>query len=166
MCCRSVKLLDGEAEDNKHKAIRESWWQEIRHEIRTHAMSLGCNLVVGYTEDTSIFEEIVVLSANGTAVTAKLNYMLDLDPSGLFGPPYLSNVYKGTRINTAGGASEENADNKECSLLHLPGPSGEIQSFNWSKNKCKMCGTHRVPDVMFTVRHFEKDIQQSLALYE
>ena len=43
--CRSVKLLEGELEDNK--TLRESWWEELRKEIRSHARCLGCNLVVG-----------------------------------------------------------------------------------------------------------------------
>jgi hypothetical protein len=53
VCCRSVKLLDGELEENRMQ--RENWWQEIRQEIRSHARCLGCNLVIGYTEDTSIW---------------------------------------------------------------------------------------------------------------
>ena len=32
VCCRSVKLLEGELEDNRTQ--RENWWQEIRQEIR------------------------------------------------------------------------------------------------------------------------------------
>ncbi len=63
--CRSVKLLEGETEASK--ALRDSWWQEIRREIRAHAACLGCNVVVGYSEDTSICEDVVVLSACGTA---------------------------------------------------------------------------------------------------
>ena len=50
--CRSVKLLEGEMEN---KAMRDLWWQEIRREIRAHALCLGCNIVIGYTEDTAIW---------------------------------------------------------------------------------------------------------------
>lgn len=31
------------------------WWSEIRMEIRSHARSLNCNAVLGYTETTSIW---------------------------------------------------------------------------------------------------------------
>lgn len=59
---RSVKLLDeSEAE------TRDSWWTELRKEIRSHAKSLGCNIVVGYSETTTIYEEVLLLSASGTA---------------------------------------------------------------------------------------------------
>ena len=50
--CRSVKLLDGLQEDDD---TRDIWWQDIRKEVRSHARSLGCNLIVGYTEDTVIW---------------------------------------------------------------------------------------------------------------
>lgn len=50
--CRSVKILDGVEDDGE---IRENWWSEIRQEIRSHARCLGCNMVVGYSEDTVIW---------------------------------------------------------------------------------------------------------------
>ena len=62
--------------------IRENWWQEIRQEIRSHARCLGCNLVVGYSEETSIWDDLVVLSASGTAVVGNLNVMLDFESVG------------------------------------------------------------------------------------
>ena len=145
VCCRSVKLLDGEMEDTKHKALREAWWQEIRHEIRTHAMTLGCNLVVGYSEETSIFEDIVVLSANGTAVTARLSP--DSLLSSMFGPPY----YKANTKQLGGRATEE--ANSTCSMLHIPHQSSDFAlPFTWSKKSCHSCGMKNVfvPDVMFT----------------
>ena len=75
-----LKLLDGEVEDSR--MIRENWWQEIRQEIRSHARCLGCNLVVGYSEETSIWDDLVVLSASGTAVVGNLNVMLDFESVG------------------------------------------------------------------------------------
>ncbi len=52
--CRSVKLLECLEEDGETRE-RDSWWLEIRKEIRAHARCLGCNVVVGYTEDTVIW---------------------------------------------------------------------------------------------------------------
>ena len=34
---------------------RDSWWREIRTEIRSHAKALGCHAVVGYSESTTIW---------------------------------------------------------------------------------------------------------------
>ena len=79
-CIFFLKLLDGEVEDSR--MIRENWWQEIRQEIRSHARCLGCNLVVGYSEETSIWDDLVVLSASGTAVVGNLNVMLDFESVG------------------------------------------------------------------------------------
>ena len=50
--CRSVKLLEHGHEEEED--LRDSWWTEIRREIRSHARALCCNLIVGYTEDTVI----------------------------------------------------------------------------------------------------------------
>ncbi len=48
--------------------MRDSWWNELREEIKTHARSLDCCHVIGYSETTSISEEgVCVLSATGTA---------------------------------------------------------------------------------------------------
>ncbi len=33
--------------------VRDSWWSEIREEVRAHARSLGCSAILGYHEYTS-----------------------------------------------------------------------------------------------------------------
>lgn len=164
VCCRSVKMLDGELEENRTQ--RENWWHEIRQEIRSHARCLGCNLVIGYTEATSIWfvavifsshdinflrdrDDLVVLSASGTAAVGNLNFMLDLDPLGLFGAPYLS---LGSRQNTSNKPSMNLGSNDEannlCKLLHVTSNDGLPHS--WRINSCHICGKFPVPDVMFT----------------
>jgi hypothetical protein len=62
-----VKLLLGGANEEEKKEEREKWWVEIRNEIRSHMKSLSCQAVVGYTETKSIYEDVCVLSATGTA---------------------------------------------------------------------------------------------------
>ena len=47
---------------------RDSWFIELRMEIRGHAKSLGCNVVLGYNENVSVNDDITILSATGTAV--------------------------------------------------------------------------------------------------
>lgn len=51
---------------------REKWWIEIRNEIRSHMKSLSCHAVIGYTETKSIYEDVCVLSATGTAAKGTL----------------------------------------------------------------------------------------------
>lgn len=54
---------------------RDSWWAEIRNEIKAHARSLNCPHVVGYTETTTMQpnDELCVFSATGTAVILDLS---------------------------------------------------------------------------------------------
>lgn len=54
-------------------------------EIRSHARAIGCNVVLGYSEATTITDDVCVLSATGTAAIVNLSYVGDtvsLDNSG------------------------------------------------------------------------------------
>lgn len=51
---RSVKLLERITNLEKPES-RDTWWSELRLEIRSHARALNCNAVLGYTETTSIW---------------------------------------------------------------------------------------------------------------
>lgn len=53
VAARSVKLLERVPNPDEPE-VRDSWWTEIRMEIRSHARSLGCNVVLGYSESTAI----------------------------------------------------------------------------------------------------------------
>lgn len=72
---RSVKLVDKSELDME---ARDSWFNELRMEIRGHAKSLGCNVVLGYSETTSINDDVIILSATGTAAVINLHYSSDL----------------------------------------------------------------------------------------
>lgn len=50
---RSVKLLD-RINNSEEPETRDNWWTEIRMEVRSHARALGCNVILGYEEHTSI----------------------------------------------------------------------------------------------------------------
>lgn len=60
----SVKILDT---DN-----RASYWSELRDEIKAHAKVLGCSVIIGYSEQISIQDDVAVLSAAGTAALVDL----------------------------------------------------------------------------------------------
>lgn len=53
VCARSVKLLERVPNPDEPET-RDSWWTELRMEIRSHARSLGCNVILGYSEVTTI----------------------------------------------------------------------------------------------------------------
>nr|XP_012146463.1 PREDICTED: uncharacterized protein LOC100880355 isoform X1 [Megachile rotundata] len=63
---RSVKLLE-RISNLEEPESRDSWWKEVRMEVRSHARALACNVVIGYREETSICDDVCVLNAYGTA---------------------------------------------------------------------------------------------------
>ncbi|EDM01471.1 similar to KIAA0528 protein (predicted) [Rattus norvegicus] len=71
---RSVKLLD-RIHNPDEPETRDAWWAEIRQEIKSHAKALGCHAVVGYSESTSICEEVCILSASGTAAVLSPRFL-------------------------------------------------------------------------------------------
>ncbi|OMJ21161.1 C2 domain-containing protein 5 [Smittium culicis] len=58
----SVKVI----EDDEEKT-RQTWWDELRREIKSHAKSLSCTHILGYSESSSIWGDAIVLSVVGTA---------------------------------------------------------------------------------------------------
>ncbi|KAJ2398203.1 hypothetical protein GGI05_000222, partial [Coemansia sp. RSA 2603] len=63
----AVKLIE-----NDQSRTRELWFDDLRAEIRHHALAAGCTHIVGYTEQVSIWEEVIVLVAYGTAAELDL----------------------------------------------------------------------------------------------
>ncbi|CAM9883241.1 unnamed protein product, partial [Ectocarpus sp. 8 AP-2014] len=68
---RSVKYLGKLASKLSDQETRDGWWAELREEIRSHAMLLCCTHVIGYSETTSIHDDVVLLSATGTAALVR-----------------------------------------------------------------------------------------------
>lgn len=68
---RSVKYLGNLASKLSDQETRDSWWTELRDEIRSHAKILCCSHVVGYLEASTIHEDTAILSITGTACTVR-----------------------------------------------------------------------------------------------
>ncbi|CAH0479305.1 unnamed protein product [Peronospora belbahrii] len=68
---RSVKYLGKLATKLADQETRDSWWLELREEIRAHAQSLQCPFIIGYTETCTIHDDVCVISASGTAAVLK-----------------------------------------------------------------------------------------------
>ena len=60
---KSVKYLGKLATKLADQETRDSWWLELREEIRAHAKTLQCTHVVGYVETCTIHNDVCVLSA-------------------------------------------------------------------------------------------------------
>ncbi|RQM23253.1 hypothetical protein B5M09_002650 [Aphanomyces astaci] len=68
---RSVKFLGKMATKLADQETRDSWWLELREEVRAHAQSLQCSFVIGYNESCTIHDDVCVMSACGTAAVVK-----------------------------------------------------------------------------------------------
>ncbi|XP_078804918.1 C2 domain-containing protein 5 isoform X23 [Oryzias latipes] len=136
---RSVKLLD-RIHNPDEPETRDAWWEEIRQEIKSHAKALGCHAVVGYSESTSICEEVCILSASGTAAILNPRYMregcLDL-----------------------GGSDQrwfEDPSPSSCGFCHIPYDELNMP-FPAQLTYCFHCRRQKVPDVLFTTIDLPSD---------
>ncbi|XP_072552028.1 C2 domain-containing protein 5 isoform X12 [Salminus brasiliensis] len=125
---RSVKLLD-RIHNPDEPETRDAWWEEIRQEIKSHAKALGCHAVVGYSESTSICEEVCILSASGTAAILSSRFMQDgaLDTDHRF----------------------EDLAPPGCGFCHIPYDELNMP-FPAQLTYCHCCRRFKVPDVLFT----------------
>nr|XP_055029857.1 C2 domain-containing protein 5 isoform X12 [Misgurnus anguillicaudatus] len=126
---RSYKLLDWNSFTADEPETRDAWWEEIRQEIKSHAKALGCHAVVGYSESTSICEEVCILSASGTAAIISSRFMQDgsLDVEHRF----------------------EEVAPPGCGFCHIPYDELNIP-FPAQLTYCYCCRRYKVPDILFT----------------
>uniref|UniRef100_UPI00398EE0A1 C2 domain-containing protein 5 isoform X3 n=1 Tax=Pristiophorus japonicus TaxID=55135 RepID=UPI00398EE0A1 len=127
---RSVKLLD-RIHNPDEPETRDAWWAEIRQEIKSHGKALGCHAVVGYSESTSICEEVCILSASGTAAVLNPKMLQDCSMEG---------------------CSEHRLDDPlslGCNFCHIPYDELNMP-FPAHLTYCYVCRKQKVPDVLFT----------------
>ena len=148
---KSVKLLD--EQELKDSDAREAWWVEIRQEVfslsppissfcilsrevyaiaclcqvRSHAKALGCNMVVGYQENTVICEDVLIMSSSGTAAVCNLEFMSELEGSGGGG----------------GRASFSKDSVLNCGVCHIPYSEASVP-FPIKLVRCGLCGRGKV----------------------
>uniref|UniRef100_A0A8C4K583 C2 domain-containing protein 5 n=1 Tax=Dromaius novaehollandiae TaxID=8790 RepID=A0A8C4K583_DRONO len=128
---RSYKLLDWNSFNSDEPETRDAWWAEIRQEIKSHAKALGCQAVVGYSESTSICEEVCILSASGTAAVLNPRFLQD---------------------GTMEGCLEQRIEETSppgCGFCHIPYDELNMP-FPAHLTYCYNCRKQKVPDVLFT----------------
>ncbi|RWS03486.1 hypothetical protein B4U79_05423 [Dinothrombium tinctorium] len=117
VCSRSVKLLD-QINNPDDPETRDTWWMELRKEIRSHCRSLGCNAVLGYSENTNICDEVVILSAIGTAVTLTTEKeKREVDQNT---PPSKSTVKTEQSMKKDCNTCDSHYAPVNCTLCHIP----------------------------------------------
>ncbi|XP_030815714.1 C2 domain-containing protein 5 isoform X3 [Camarhynchus parvulus] len=138
---RSVKLLD-RIHNPDEPETRDAWWAEIRQEIKSHAKALGCHAVVGYSESTSICEEVCILSASGTAAVLNPRFLQDGTMEGCLEQ----------RLSWQPGFFSigiEEASPPGCGFCHIPYDELNMP-FPAHLTYCYNCRKQKVPDVLFT----------------
>ncbi|XP_056334998.1 C2 domain-containing protein 5 isoform X7 [Danio aesculapii] len=152
---RSYKLLDWNSFTADEPETRDAWWEEIRQEIKSHAKALGCHAVVGYSESTSICEEVCILSASGTAAILSSRFMQDgpLDTEHRLSRQPLVFSTGSERVEGDMGSSAslgfEEVVPPGCGFCHIPYDELNIP-FPAQLTYCYCCRRCKVPDVLFT----------------
>ncbi|KAG7454485.1 hypothetical protein MATL_G00260230 [Megalops atlanticus] len=159
---RSVKLLD-RIHNPDEPETRDAWWEEIRQEIKSHARALGCHAVVGYSESTSICEEVCILSASGTAAVLNPKFMQEGCLDGYSDPSRLSrqpaafsagsekgefDIFPQSKDSSATLGLEEPSP-PSCGFCHIPYDELNMP-FPAHLTYCYHCRRQKVPDVLFT----------------
>lgn len=130
-----------------------------------------CNSVLGYSESTTIHDDVCILSASGTAavlhtkgnseyITQQQNELIVNSPNSVTNNQKIFDFDKtepSTTVNsqttatkTTNSEQRTNEKNKpNCGLCHVP-YSEKKSIFGSSLPKCAVCKKARVPDVIFT----------------
>ena len=125
---RSVKLLTS----NTTTATHEKWWAEIRKEVKSHAASLHCTHVLGYSEQCVVTKDVVVLSGYGTA--ARGGWLNERD---------------GIELAAFSAFKLHRRRQLPCAFAHVP-YSRRQSPLRMQTSPCGMCGKRWVPEVLLS----------------
>ncbi|XP_065577802.1 C2 domain-containing protein 5-like isoform X2 [Artemia franciscana] len=161
---RSVKLLDRITNPDEPET-RDAWWAELRMEIRSHARTLGCTFVLGYTEQTSICDEVCILSASGTAAVVDFQ---QLEPQevrtrnssgscfGMTSSFEKDKSFKDQRVKDSSTLPEAQ-EYLPCSPCHVPYARTTIPC-PVKLARCNVCRKYKVPDVLLATIEVPKGV--------
>ncbi|GAB1608607.1 domain-containing 5-like isoform X2 [Argonauta hians] len=171
---KSVKLLD-KIHNPDEPETRDAWWIEIRTEIRSHCRSMGCHAVIGYSEMSSICDEVIILSAIGTAavISNNMDVLLPVNPKdtaplhqssdkATTAPSVVEKEKLYVDVNLANQMSQNSIEDgytpASCVLCHIPYKTASMP-FKVTLGTCTVCHKHPVPDVLFTTINPPEEIQ-------
>ncbi|KXS11898.1 C2-domain-containing protein, partial [Gonapodya prolifera JEL478] len=175
---RSVKLMD--TPDDQ----RESWWQELREEVRLHAKAMGCTHVLGYVESAAIHDELYVLSATGTAAVLDTYSLASVRSSGFSsedrGTASVKDDSTSITSDRAGTSRRESIGSstrepfvpdlgkrkvwrqhkRSCQVCHIPYDRAS-SPFQIHCSRCRICKRHIVPDLLLATVEPPGDLNMS-----
>ncbi|KAF9211856.1 hypothetical protein BGZ59_007512 [Podila verticillata] len=168
---RSVKLIE-----NDDVETRDAWWDELRDEVKSHARVLGCSHIIGYQEQATINDELIVLSAVGTAANLDMTAFTpgffdtnkNLSRSGSISRSYVDNPMENLSTSIGGAkASFQNSLKEQqwmdmlakrkskrkqpsaCRMCHIPFHR-KSSPFPMSLVKCQKCKKKYVPEILLS----------------
>ncbi|KAI8363778.1 hypothetical protein B0O80DRAFT_434478 [Mortierella sp. GBAus27b] len=167
---RSVKLID-----NDDVETRDAWWNEIRDEIKSHARVLGCSHIIGYQEAATINDELIVLSAIGTAANLDMTAFTpgffdtakNSSRSGSISRSYVDNPLDNLSTSIGAKTSFQNSLKEQlwmdvlakrkskrkqpsaCRMCHIPFHR-KSSPFPMSLVKCQKCKKKYVPEILLS----------------
>ncbi|XP_055375109.1 C2 domain-containing protein 5 isoform X2 [Condylostylus longicornis] len=185
VAARSVKLLE-RVPNLDEPETRDSWWTEIRMEIRSHARALGCNVILGYSEVTTISDDVCVLSATGTAAVINMSYSGDSSQFDIVSNPkkdtmtvsslderecikegrgsvkgsgeLLNKEISSSYSGTTRNFSNTILHNRACGMCHIPYTINSVP-VSVKMNKCAICKRGKVPDVLMATIEIPECLQ-------
>jgi hypothetical protein len=123
---RSVKQVVKQKSRATVLQERDQWWAELREELQANTRAMGCNLVLGYQEAATYYDDVAVLSVSGTAAVLESWIQLTRSPREL-----------------VADAQHRHKHARLCRLAHIPGDQADGQY-----ELCSECGNEYVPDVL------------------
>ncbi|OQR94613.1 hypothetical protein ACHHYP_01091 [Achlya hypogyna] len=149
---RSVKYLGRMATKLVDQETRDSWWMELREEVRSHAQSLQCSHVVGYIESCTIHDDVCVLSATGSAAVVKFGPKRHRRGSKPVDGPDATEQSPSLRATPAPrrrGQAPAVLDSP-CFVCHIPYSRSLAPFSNMRMVRCGICGRKWVPEMLFS----------------
>ncbi|CAA9986770.1 conserved Plasmodium protein, unknown function [Plasmodium knowlesi strain H] len=144
VAAKSVKVLHQRLTEQH----RDEWLLEIRDEIKSNATFLSCNVILGYKEDTYIFNDVIILFCYGTAISVMSSFFQDDKII-----PY-ANSERHRHHSSKGGSSNAHR-NSSCVYLHYASDDIERNTV-----LCRVCNEAPVPKILIS----SASVPQNLAV--
>ncbi|CAI8001721.1 C2 domain-containing protein 5, partial [Geodia barretti] len=145
---RSVKLLD-KINNPDDPETRDAWWTEVRDEMRSHLRVLGCSVIIGYSESTSICDSLCVFSATGTAVTVTETSRKPPTSPGSETELKGDTEIEGQNTSQTESPARSPTNRLGCSLCHLPYSTNKLP-VDIKATFCRICRSRQVPSLILS----------------
>ncbi|EUD66830.1 hypothetical protein C922_02815 [Plasmodium inui San Antonio 1] len=134
VAAKSVKVLHQRLTEQH----RDEWLLEIRDEIKSNATFLSCNVILGYKEDTYIYNDVIILFCYGTAISVMSSFFQD-DKIVSY-----ANSERNKYQSLKGGPLNANR-NSSCVYLHYASDDIERNTV-----LCRVCNEASVPKILIS----------------